>query len=204
MTVLAVSACSRDGCLNETDRVLCAGCERAVTGALGELPALYTALHGDLPPGRPGGEHVTGSREPPAPLRVGHSALMTDMAGTCEDWEDTLRDAHRYTPRPDRGREGVRLAGSSRWLSAHLEQLLTHEVGLTGCDEIRRLRSRARAALGLNNPPDRLPAPCPDCDHYPLIRHQGAGLVLCTYCGRQWTEQDYDTLVRWLAWENSP
>ena len=198
-TIIAAHLCSTDGCTNETHDVLCGSCERAVSSALHELPRLYVDLHTELEPSSGSGEHVSGSREAPVPLRVEISALMTDMAGTCEDWEDDLRRTEGYTDRPDRGREGPRLTGAATFLRAHLDQLIHHPQGLTAVDEILTLRSRARTVLNFTNPVDRLPAPCPACDHLGLIRHNGASLVLCSYCDRTWTETEYARLVYWLV-----
>src|SRR5688572_102500 len=169
--------CSREQCNNPTSDTLCDPCTRATAKALRELPEIYTRLHVGLEPGAGVIDApITGSREAPTPLRIGHSAAMTDMTGTLEDWEDAVRDNEQYTPRPPRGREGVRLQGAAAFLVQHLDQLVHHPAGVVACDEIRALRSRALRRLDLTNPVDRLPAPCPDCEHLGLVRHNGASM----------------------------
>jgi len=204
---IAQHRCSREQCHRETDGVLCQACERAVKAALAELPMLVARLHTELAPGSGGGEKVSGSRDAPAPLRVNVSALMQDIRGMLEDWQDAVRENEGYITVIYKGREGHRVEDAARWLTRQLDQLIHHPDGVNACDEIRAYRDRALRAFGKDDPkPDRMPAPCPNmlddgtsCDRMGLIRHNGASQIICTACGRVWSEDEYERLIIILA-----
>lgn len=83
---------------------------------------------------------------------------------------------------------------------AHL--MINHTYAMEYAHKTHYLHMRARRDLRLDVLVHRLPAPCPACDCFALVRVDGADEVTCEQCRETWTESDYNRLVRVLAWEH--
>lgn len=152
-----------------------------------------------------GDVHVSGTREPPAPLDLSVDALMREMVTCLVDWDTVCHDPP-YPSGPVR--PAVALAAASRALRRDLGGLLTQPaaaharrgrvIDLDGRDagrEVLRLHHRARLLLRLVKHVEECPAPCPACDTYGLTRESGSDSVWCETCNRLMSYEEY---LRWV------
>lgn len=105
------------------DRPLCDTCERAVSQALDQAPALYVQLrnHTLLRTAAVRTEMVTASRGAPLPLNTQALHLTEDLWWLLVSWEDEIRRIARLTDRPRVGRrEGRQVADAAALLGSHL------------------------------------------------------------------------------------
>jgi ribosomal protein L37AE/L43A len=118
--------------------------------------------------------------------------------------EDRLRGYLRQT-RPKRDARVGSSESRARTLSQSLRyllewgpQLLALPEGLEVGRQIQRLVVRAERASSLDRLVHRLPKPCPSCDLKTLERVDGSETVSCRNraCGRSWTEEEYQWMVR--------
>lgn len=58
---------------------------------------------------------------------------------------------------------------------------------------------RARARVGITRRRDRMPVPCPRCEHDTLGRWVGGDVVDCLHCHAIWSEPEYRRLTLVLA-----
>lgn len=119
-----------------------------------------------------------------------------------------------YSGRLQAGRMPVRLGHAMRLLTvdellALPTQALTawrdehptliYADGITAGLTLLGLHEQVRAVCGRNELVHRLPARCPDCRRYTLVRENGKSHVECTHCHRHVKESGYSFLARVLA-----
>lgn len=209
--------------INTTDG-LCPTCALHTATALVELPRDYTELV--LIVGHTGGnglsEPVAGSRDLPIPLRLGVLTLLESMVAetTClaeavadrlhVNWDSTIMDRHT--------RPGFALQRACRLLGGSLSVLLAIRDwprmvwspdgwtadpetwdGVDGALTVLDLHHQARRLAGYTRLVHRMPAGCPQCERFSLVREDGDDLISCTRCGTQYTQAEYNTVVHALG-----
>lgn len=179
--------------------------------AIQRMPRLYTELNMALAPGSTTAadpDRVTASKERPLGIATEMRAMQEDILSILAFAEMHIRMHLDWSPTPPRGREGPTVTAAARLVHAHLDTMLRLNLGYE-LDNTRRpwpervldLTWRARQGLGQTNaPPARLGEPCPTCEMKALQRANGASEVVCKYCGRIFTEADYDRLVLILTY----
>lgn len=186
-------------CKTEGDGRLCSECRRENHGRLTEFPELYVELELSIAAGGQAGEPVSGTRNAPIPIRADVIDMQTDLAAFLLGWELTARRLARHSRRQQSGRLGRQLDAAVRYLDRRFDALVDEEpVFCRGIDSWYR---KARRALQLTRVVHRLPAPCPSCGRVTLIRLSGDDAVRCANCHLQWREDEYERLVRVLAYE---
>lgn len=199
---------------------LCRRCARLAGQAIAALPRDYAelelimALHG-----RPG-EHVSGTRAAPLPLRAEVVALQTEIDATVSAWAPSIAARLRITwdsVAIQRLRGGPRVARAAHLLAGDYEALLrqgpttvntwvpgvgpmiTIHTGLEAALRLVRLHERAQLVTSGGTGDARLPVPCHLCEAPALVRPNGADHVECRGCGASWPEADYRRLCLILA-----
>lgn len=163
----------------------------------------WVHLHTQLPtPARQGN-----TRQPDYRTYGHHAEWASDKAAQIADlmwsWHDMLAEhRHETPPPPPQSAEQVRVVAAWKYLEPRIENLcqIVEPDDLT---ELRELHHQIRATLGLANPRQVLPIPCPgqDCNLRTLIRHIAVGrdLITCDTCGYTVREEYYPMLVRIAA-----
>ncbi len=196
-----MAECDLTGCHGMARPVVCEGHTKAVRSTVSGFPTLYVRLHGALTPSPGQGEHVSGSRDPQAPLNIAVLSLMEDMASTTVYWANLAREHRGVGRMPGRRRDSVRLVYAVEALARHDEKVLDLSVAGEYVSVVARLQRRADVLLREDRLIHRLPAPCPACEMATLIRYDGDEWVLCASCGARWDELSYRRLVHVLAWQ---
>jgi hypothetical protein len=156
--------------------------------ALAGPDGLYARLSASLHPGsRSGGPHVSGSRTPPAPLRLdplslaARGGVVTILQTWLIDWHDLLGYRH---PRweGDLQQQLDQVVGRLRvllpWAAA--EHGAIAEFGT----ELASLVRQCRTATGGEKPPPRIGVSCP-CGHTLRVTLDTAG-IRCPACSTQY------------------
>lgn len=181
-------------------------CLTALDGHLQRIPVLYAALHTVLEPGSSAGARVSGTRTPPAPLRVEPLSLLcrggiVSILGT---WETDWRQRRGLSTNPARADREQLLAGDQvladivRFLRAHLAWATAEHPAVDEfAGEVRQITAACRAALGMITDARRI-GQCPAV----LDNGRTCGRVLyadpysdeiwCDRCGNHWPRN------RWL------
>lgn len=155
-----------------------------ISRCLDELPGLYVRLHAELgAKGSGGGEHVSGSRDAPIPLRCDIDALMRLVTECLYSWHERVAAVASLSfPTADlsrRRRDGIGIDAAVNVLGAHLDALLALDAepmarsrpdgpaledldGAAAGLEILRLHYLARSLLGETRakPQELLGVPC--------------------------------------------
>lgn len=186
-------------------------------------------LHGK---GNGAGEHVSGSRNPPSPSPAADvQDEMVRQLTLWEDRIREALGLNRRTarlpvtrsrpldrcawPRPIAPRrqsrsvqlvratqESATLAGTVRFLLAHLDWALAHpDAGLEFGRDILRLRAKVTARAATAPERRRRPVPCPRCELRTLVHVSGSEHVECENpdCGRLLTLDEYDAMAAAVA-----
>jgi hypothetical protein len=84
---------------------ICHRCQDGADDALAALPRYYTRLGDVLTPGGGVSDRVSGSKQPPLPVRLGPLSLRGPggIVGVLGRWEDDWRARLGWSPRPFRG-----------------------------------------------------------------------------------------------------
>lgn len=199
---------------------LCPTCERRTGQAVAELPRLYVDLAAMVGDRSAAGEHVSGTREPPTPVRLDVLALQADIDATVSAWAAPVAARCRLdwdAARVRRWRAGPRVTRAAHILSSNLDAFLRlpaapirvwadgHGVitvkasGVDGALRLLQLHQRGRRLVTGGTGDARLPVPCPQCEAPALTRRNGADQVSCAACGSSWPESDYRRLCLVLA-----
>lgn len=217
---MTVTTCPIPGCTTVDDlgnkllitTPLCHQHTASLATVIRRLPRIYTELNMQMQPANNANndpDRVKASKEKPLGINTENRALQQDILRIIRDVERILRLDRDWPPTPKRGREGPQLLEGARFVEKHLDPILDLNIRVRLHNEwvpfpqaMFDLARNARHALGLTNPPDRLPHPCPSCDCKSLQRANGASEIRCAYapCGRVFTEDDYDRLVLILTY----
>jgi hypothetical protein len=126
------------------------------------------------------------------------SDRAAEIAAMFSEWHDLVAE-HRNETAPPKGSEECRVVAAWKYLEPRFEQLV-ELVDAEALGEIAELHRRVRSTLGLNNPPQNLPIPCPnvECGLLTLQRIIGVGrdFVACGNCDYTIKEEHYPFLVR--------
>ncbi|MER7002223.1 hypothetical protein ABT297_04130 [Dactylosporangium sp. NPDC000555] len=170
-----------------------------------------------LPAGPLGGQGrggpISGSKEPPLPIRVdpvdltgparrvwllgddqiGHESVASTLDFWVRDWRDA-RGGRERLPAPT----VPQLTG---WLARRLDDAMDAHPAI---DEffttIARTRTVLRAQLGLIDIPEHKHGiPCPKCGTGTLIRHNGSDWIECATCAAHISPSEYDDHVSTTA-----
>lgn len=102
-----------------------------------------------------------------------------------------------------RGREGRRFQQGVNYLRRYSEVLLAEDPLAEEYENDLGIGIRkAERALATDDVIARLPAPCPECNHRALIRHNGKDEVVCAVCRTTWSSRMYELLCRVLVAEH--
>jgi hypothetical protein len=204
-----------------TETGLCLRCTGIIEQAITDLPRDYLDLELALPAGDTQlAEPVTGSKDPPVPLRVPLAALAAEIVALVTAWAEPVADRLRIdwdTQAMQRhARPGWVLQRGCRILAPNLPVLLNlRQVeittwaddgrywhcdpadGIDGACDMLTAHQRVRAALGRTHLVHRLGVACPsvDCESLALVRHNGADEVICESCGRWWPHDQWRRLT---------
>lgn len=183
---------------------VCELCARRGRAALREYPWAFAALHLELAPrySSLGGERVSGSAAPAAPMRLHTADVIRDLTAAVLGWEDAARRSLGLSP-PSRYSTEHQLTRAVRTLTRQYERLLPLDGGPRFVGSLLHTRAVYRRVLGWTTLVHHLPAPCPACDTLDLHRRDGEDYVRCHTCGAWWDEHEYGRLVHILAAEYS-
>ena len=199
---------------------LCGACERRVQAAIRSLPRLYVELERMVGyhPAR-SLEPVSGTREPPIPLRVDVVSLQQSIDTTAAMWAAPIARRRRIpwdATASAQLKAGARLQRAAAVLAANLDALLalpyaefharsplgvaitTRYAGIEGALELLDLYEEGVHLVTGGDGHARLPVPCPSCQGT-LIRPNGSDEVVCLECGRARSDEDYHALCRELV-----
>lgn len=168
-------------------------CDRCLTRArtqLGELPELVAAVALEATYRSRGpkiGIIGRSAQLPPWPGEA--SRMLTDLiVGGLTELEDDVRALRRLNPRPARAGEGGTLTGAVRFLTTHLDWVLTHHplaeephARLSG-NPAALVGTWHRAAQQFTGRDERLEhhrVPCPRCELLTLFRADGEDYIAC-------------------------
>jgi hypothetical protein len=167
------------------------GCRDRMADALRELPGLYRQLQDALVPSRRGGDGRTATKT--APIPTNEEAL--DLRGPGEEtivgvltrWEDHVRAALDWEPRPFRGCIEQTVAGSAPFLLLQLPWICEQNQDAVQkfATEIGKIAGRARRLVEDERPPIRIPVACRDCGHILRVSLDMDG-IRCTRCQKQY------------------
>lgn len=204
-----VARCDRR-CMRMTDRGLCDRCARLLKGNLIELEQIYCGL--SLERGQSNGDKVSGSKEPPLPLRLDVLSWLGPVPPG-----DAVHGGHEddqvgAAPLLATLGSWARLIAEERGLSAgHVDSVITfllrhHEWSSEQpwaddyAAEIADQVAIGRSLGGLWRLTHRLDGvPCPRCTVCALTRQDGDEWVLCQSCGAGWSWEHYESLTKTLA-----
>lgn len=199
---------------------LCDTCERHVEKAIAHLPSDYVELNTILGHGSTvGGEPIRMTREAPIPIRVHVEALQRDIVLEATQWAASVADVLGTTwdwgtlahARPGwlLDKACSLLAGAPSALLAlrdakhevweHGQRYLAPRDGLDGALILTRLHHRTRALTGKQCLVNKLPVPCPRCEHMTLEREDGQDCIDCVHCARRYTWAEYEKLCMILV-----
>lgn len=198
---------------------LCNSCIRWVESETAALWADYLALH-RIVGERPNAQHEGGKRPDPTsqiPLNVHVDALMRDIVDTVERAAEQIADI-LHIDNPEHPNPTALLAAglaivepnitilsrvgkfdAQQWNDAGDKVEALNTDGPTLCLKLAELHHHAQNQLGETRGRDRMPVPCPRCEHSALGRWHGADNVDCLHCGSSWTESDYKRMTLILA-----
>lgn len=203
--------------------LLCRTDTSAVRTAIQQLPMDYVELSTMLRKSSTGDGPVSGTREPPAPLRLGVAVLADEILDETERWATVVAESVGMWYLPA-GTRLQRLQCAAGWLTGLYERLLTlpatwHarldpseqllsgrdvtrcelESGMTGVLQLLDLHERTRMLGGRTQRAERMQAPCPQCHRLALERQEGASHVDCRRCGFRTTLDSYERSASVLA-----
>ena len=203
-----------------TPHTMCDPCIRWVETDAAALWADYLALH-HMVGERPNTQHDSGSKRPDPtsqiPINVHVDALMRDIVDTVERSAEQISDVlHIDNPQNENPTAllaaalaivepnitilaRVREFDSHQWNEAGDQLVAVDTDGAKLCLKLAELHHRAQNQLGETQGRDRMPVPCPRCEHSTLGRWHGAENVNCLHCGSSWTESDYKRMTLILA-----
>lgn len=172
-------------------------------------PIAYHLASGPVP-GPSAGGRVTGSREPPLPIRtdahdlamparvlppynedqVGHPPIAAVLDGWVRDWR-THRSRGEGLPEPT-------VEMLSEWLLNRLDDAAdTHPAVDEFGEDLRGIHGALRAQLGVVETPDyKVGVPCRECNRLTLYRSNGSDYVECGSCPSLLSPDDY---TRWTG-----
>jgi len=178
-----------------TQTPFCTKDTQQISQVLTEAHGLWQQLSAALPKGsRRLGEHVSGSKAPPIPIRLEVLTQMELLKTLVEDHAALVR-GHTL---PNRRMEVV-VVQDSEYLRVHLSSLLAKQYGVVAGLSLLDWRSTARRLLGLNRYVEKRKAPCPQCDAMALMRKDGEENSICKVCGIVITQSEYQRWVLWIT-----
>jgi ribosomal protein L37AE/L43A len=203
--------------------LLCRTDTSAIRTAIQQLPMDYLELSTLLRKTTGGDGPTSGTREPPAPLRLGVAVLADQILDELERWATVVAESTGMWYLPA-GTRWQRLQCATGWLAGLYERLLTlpatwHarldpteqllsgrdvprydlESGMTGALQLFELHERTRMLGGRTQRAERMQAPCPKCHRLALERQEGASHVDCRRCGYRTTLGAYERSASVLA-----
>ncbi|QYB01462.1 hypothetical protein I1A62_29970 [Rhodococcus sp. USK10] len=191
---------------------LCPKCMRDVAAAVGGLWDDYLGLHGLIrhPSAGLGSEIRASSPTPQVPINVHADALMVELeevAGRC-----AIAITIAIGQDPPKGTFAI--AASLAVIEQNIDVLLdvpSHKawvwnragdgrecIELDGIGLARALvvvHRKAREAIGVDRPRDRMPVPCPRCESRQLVRFHGTTDVTCQSCRSTFPDTQYQQLT---------
>lgn len=203
--------------------LLCRTDTTAIRTAIQQLPMDHLELSTMLRKTSTGDGPVSGTREPPAPLRLGVAVLADAILDEAERWAAVVAENVGMWYRPG-GTRQARVDDAAGWLVCLYDRLLTlpatwHarldpteqqlsgrdvprydlESGMAGALELLDLHERTRMLGGRTQRAERMQAPCPKCHRLALERQEGASHVDCRRCGFRTTLGAYERSASVLA-----
>ncbi|MFN3600521.1 MAG: hypothetical protein ACK4UY_03925 [Dietzia sp.] len=197
---------------------LCTPCREHVARAAFEAEDVWTGLHaliGHLGSGR-SGRRSPGPKSP-VPINVHTDALMVELEDRLDRAAEVVRERMAVTASPAGDRQ-ARVARDARFVMANVVELVAvprfdatrwaesgewwGEVEMDGVDlalDLVTVVDKARSRVGITRRRDRMPVPCPQCEHDTLGRWVGGEVVDCTNCHATWSEDEYRRLTLVLA-----
>lgn len=193
---------------------LCRSCRNWLHGATSELWNDFLGLRravGDRVSGGHG-EIRTSNYATRSPIDVHADALSRSIADAVEHCADCiadkvggLRECHSFADHLAVVEANldvlidIPMHDAMDWNRAGDDYELTEVDGPALALRLIDLHRRARSALAVDRGRDRMPLPCPRCEHSELGRWHGSSDVNCLACGSSWPEADYQRLTTVLA-----
>lgn len=203
--------------------LLCRTDTTAVRAAVQQLPMDFLELSTLLRKTSTSEPPISGTREPPVPIRLGVAVLADAILEEAERWAEQLAESTGFWYLPA-GTRLHRLRYAVGWLAGLYERLLRlpaswHarldpteeltsgkdsvsyqlETGLAGALRLLDLHDRTRMLAGRSHRAERMNAPCPKCHRLALERQEGQSHVDCLRCGYRTTLDDYEESASVLA-----
>jgi DNA-directed RNA polymerase subunit RPC12/RpoP len=204
--------------------LLCRSDTMIVRTAIGKLPMDYLELATLLGKSKSVEAPVSGSREPPTPIRLGISVLADDILAELERWAEVLAESCGFWYAA-RGTRLDRIHYAGGWVAGLYERLLRlpatwhrrldptnpHvlsgrdadtcdlERGVEGAVRLFELHERTTLLAGRGRRIERMSAPCPHCHRLALEREENAANVDCRRCGERIPVKVYEKHASVLA-----
>lgn len=182
--------------------LLCGAHYSRLERTIAETPAVLSWLQANRESGSSHGEHVSGSREPPTPLRIDVHDALVDIPEKLGSWCRLITEEANLAGPANAQPETV-----CTWLLARLPWVCNQPWVDELCRELDEATRFAHVLAPWRPGRHLLPAPCPSegCEMLSLVRHDGDDHVTCDRrlggCGRVWSEDDYKRLTLVLASE---
>lgn len=194
---------------------LCPECIHRVPLAVAELWSDYLALNrAVIDPthlaGTGAGVHSTPT--PPVPVDVHAAALMSEIAEEAHRCAECIADRLHMSapPATSVGRcldlievnvdvlLGVPPHAAMTWNRAGDDRIVVELDGPALAVRLVELHRRARLAVAADVGRERMPLPCPLCEHSTVGRWHGSVEIDCRSCGRVWTPEEYRQMTQIL------
>lgn len=204
-----MSACRIPDCSSSSARSngICDDCWDDRGRIFAQLPTLWLQAHNVLPPGSRGLTESVSPRTPGprSPLTICALDALHSGAFEMAAWANECRRLRQLELVSTTGKRwGFILSQAIGTLWATDETLRYAEIGPDYLYSLFALERRLALVAGLDTLIHRLPAPCEHCKRRNvLIRHNGQEVVVCSYCGKRWSEPEYRRLVQVLVRRHS-
>lgn len=194
-----------------------------VRTAIQQLPMDYLELSTLLRKTSTTEPPTSGTRELPAPLRLGVAVLADTILDELERWAAVVAESVGMWHTPA-GTRLERIRYAAGWLAGLYDRLLrlpatwharldptehttsgkdairyVEETGLAGALQLLDLHEQTRLLAGRTQRAERMQAPCPKCHRLALERQEGQAHVDCLRCGFRTTLDDYEESASVLA-----
>lgn len=205
--------CVIPGCIDPSDpegrprttpqhgSLLCGSHYGRLAHTLSDMPRVYRWLHTCLATTRSHDDRITGTRNPPVPLRVDIIDNLDQITAVLASWCRLVVEEHVPVLR---GPRSSYVAATAGWLHATLPWIESRPWVDELYREVIDLRRRAAQIAPWQRHAHHLPTPCPACGERTLVLYGGDSAITCTECHELIPEDRYGLWERYVVWLHDP